>query len=455
MIEIVKNANRLKQQFKTNITLDVEYRIKLLKKLKEILELNEEKLLDALKCDLNKGYYEGYMCELSLIFSELNHAIKNTRKWSKGKKSLSVFPVIGSFNLKYYPKGLVLIMVPFNYPMLLSLVPLINALSAGNVAMLRFSESVSTVAKCLQEIFQESLVASNVDIIIGNRNNKNQLFEVKYDHIFFTGSSGTGKFIMAKAAETLTPVTLELGGKSPCIVNTKENLEVVAKRILFGKLINAGQTCVAPDYLVVKSEIVDDLIMMMNKLKNQMVSELTDDDWPKIIDYKNFKRLKKYLEDAKIVFGGKADELNLKMELTLIIPNDLSHISLKEEIFGPVLPLLPYSNEKELFHILNQNPDPLALYIFSNNDKFVNKILSKVSFGTASINDTLMQITSNKFPFGGRGNSGLGNYHGNYGFETFSHSATILKRKLGFDFKQRFKPYPKDYNEIKKYMKGR
>lgn len=455
MSSVVSSVEKLREFYNSGQTLDCNFRIAVLKKLREVLDANEEKLLDALKVDLNKSYYEGYMTEISMISSELNYAIRNLKKWSSSKTKLSIMPVIGRFQKRYYPKGLVLIMVPFNYPLQLAVVPLIAAIAAGNTALMRFSSESSMCAQCLQTIFKGTIIEDVVTVLEGNSKNRKELFDVKYDHIFFTGSSDTGKYVMAKASENLTPVTLELGGKSPCIVADKSNVDVVAKRILFGKLTNSGQTCVAPDYLVVKSEIVDDLIKALNKEKAKMIIDYTNDDNCRIINKKALSRLESYLKDAKIVFGGNSDADKLMMELTLFIPNDLEHPAIKEEIFGPIFPLLPYNTEDELLHILSINPDPLAFYIFSKDKKFVERLLNRVRYGSAAVNDTLMQITNHHFPFGGIGNSGMGQYHGYFGFQEFSHVTTVLKRGLGFDYKQRFKPYPQDYNEIKKYMKGR
>ncbi len=452
-VNLINDFDKLKDNFKKSKNT-ISSRILVLKKLKEVLNKNEGKLLDALYLDLRKSAYEGYLSELSIVYKELNTFLKNLKKWSKPKYKLDLVGMIGYFKSIHRPYGLALIITPFNYPVFLSLVPMIGALAAGNNVVVRYSSDSKNVARCMEYLIESGGLADKVKILIGNDENKEVIEKYHFDYIFFTGSQKVGKIMMRKAANDLVPITLELGGKSPCIVDKGVNLEAVAKRILFGKLLNAGQTCIAPDYLVVASEIVDELIIAIKREKDLIVDELNDKDWPKIVNDQQFYRLKSYLEDCKIVFGGKSTLRDLKMQLTLIVCNSWEHPALNNEIFGPIFPILSYRNQDELMTILNRYPDPLAFYLFTKNKILANDLFNSVRFGGACLNDTLLHVSTNKFPFGGVGGSGFGRYHGLASYQTFSYQSTILVKKFNFDLSIRFRPYGDDYNKIKKYIGG-
>ncbi len=450
MNDEVKNAVvKLRAQFVKEKSQDASSRVARLRDLRRVLTANEEKLLDALSVDLAKCFYESYLSELSQVYSALNQAIKKTVSWQKTKKFYSLLS-LGVYQVEKQAYGVVLIMVPFNYPLLLSLVPLISALAAGNCVLLRFSKETPTIAACLRDLIASSNFCDNVAVIVGNQENRDQLLQEKYDYIFFTGSQKTGQMVMKKAAENFTPVTLELGGKSPCIVDDKIDVRVAARRILFGKLMNAGQTCIAPDYLLVNKKVLKDFTAALIAEKKQMVNELEDPTWPKLINEEAYFRVKSYLADSKLIFGGGFDDNRLKMELSLVVPDTWKHPALHQEIFGPLWPLVVYTDYDELLKYLNVNPDPLAMYIFSNNQSFINDLLNDFPSGGVCINDTLLHIASNNAPFGGVGSSGIGHYHGYYGFTTFCRPTTILKRKLKWDFQMRFRPYNGDYKNLKR-----
>ena len=454
MNEEVKAAvEYLRQQWKSGVTGDPKGRIAKLRELLATLQVNEEKVLDALNFDLGKCFYEGYLSELAQVYSACRQAIRKLPHWQKPKKLYSLIAT-GKYEVRHQPYGVVLIMVPFNYPVLLALLPLIAAVAAGNCVLLRFSSETPTVAACLAGIMKKSGLDKQVVVLPGTVENRDTLLNEKYDYIFFTGSQKTGQTVLSKAAKTFTPVTLEMGGKSPCIIDSSINIEVAARRVLFGKLLNAGQTCVAPDYLVIDKKIIEPFITALLKQKKAMIQELEDPTWPPIINEGAYRRLKSYLSDCRIIFGGGYDDEKRKLELTLIIPDTWKHPALHDEIFGPILPLITYESYEELLEIIRVNPDPLALYVFSNNKGFAKKVLNDITYGGACVNDTILQLANNNVPFGGIGKSGMGSYHGIYGFRTFSKPTTILNKRLKGDFQMRFRPYNSNYKKIKKFMKG-
>lgn len=453
--ELVNGVEKLRTNFNNGDILSISKRICVLREFLAVLQKNEGRILDALTYDIGKGDFEGYLSELSLVYNEATSFIKHLHKWTKAKKSWALVQGPGKFVLEYRPYGIVLIIVPFNYPILLSLIPLIGAIAAGNMVVLRFSKDTPCVATCVAQLIEQCSLREQVLTLPYDDTSKQLISTTKFDYIFFTGSSSVGRMMAAKAAQDLIPITMELGGKSPCIVDERIDLNKAAKRILFGKLMNAGQSCVAPDYLIVNKAVVEEFLLCLKQQKDLMIDELSDQEWPKIINERSFIRLKSYFNHAQIVFGGKYQQKNLKMQLSVIIPDSWDHPALKEEIFGPILPVLTYNNNEELASILKLNPDPLALYVFSDNTSFIADVVEGGRYGGVCINDTMLHMTSNKYPFGGVGNSGFGRYHGMESLKTFSYQRVILTKKLGLDFDMRYRPYSiKDYKKIKNIMKG-
>lgn len=438
-------------------TFNVDYRIEKLKDLKKCILKYEADITAALKADLNKAPLEAYETELGMILEELNHTIRHLKAWSKKEKAK--VPLI-SFRLTSYavwePYGIVLIMSPWNYPFQLALAPLIGSIAAGNCAVVKpsaYSPNTSAIiAKILSECFNENYVA----VIEGGREANQALLLEKFDYIFFTGSVDVGRLVMEAASKNLTPVTLELGGKSPCIVANDADLEVTARRIVWGKFLNAGQTCVAPDYLLVQKGAKAELFEHMKKYIKQFYGDnpCNNDDFPRIINIKHFHRLKGLLSNGKIITGGNSDEAFLKIAPTILDNIRWSDEIMQEEIFGPILPVLEYDNLSEIIHLINSRPKPLALYLFTTNHDTEQKIVQSISFGGGCINDTIIHVSSPHIPFGGVGDSGMGGYHGKWSFETFSHKKGILKNLGSSDISLRFPPYnDKKLMLVKKILK--
>ncbi|MGO5358451.1 aldehyde dehydrogenase [Anaerofustis sp. LCP19S3_F7] len=452
--EKIKIQNKF---FNRGKTLDINFRIELLKNLKMGILKMEEEICEAIKKDLGKSYYESYMCEIGMVLTEINYMIKHIKKFSKIKK---VKTPISQFYSKSYkvkvPYGLVLIMSPWNYPFMLTISPLVDAISAGNVCVVKPSAYSKYTGEVLKKLIEKYLPKEVVSVAIGGRELNSFLLDLKYDYIFFTGSVSVGKLVMEKASKNLTPVTLELGGKSPCIVDENTNLKLAAKRIVFGKFLNAGQTCVAPDYLIVKENIKDNFIeLLKNEISIQYGEEpLKNKDYVKIINEKHFNRIVSMLKNEDIIWGGKVDRANLRIEPAIIDNVTFENACMKEEIFGPILPIMTFKTKEDIVEIINHNKTPLALYLFSDNKALEDYILSRVNFGGGCINDTIVHLTNEYMGFGGVGNSGMGSYHGEYGFNTFSHEKSILKRSNLIDINLRYQPYTKKKeNLIKKILK--
>lgn len=430
--------------FKSEKTKDVNYRISLLKALKNEVISNEQAIYHALYKDFKKSEFETFISEYGLVISELNLAIKNLKKWSKPKRvkgSILTFPS-ASYIYKE-PYGNVLIIAPWNYPFLLALAPLIMAIAAGNTVVLKPSELTSNTARVLTKIignvFPEQVVVS----IEGGIEVSTTLLEQRWDYIFFTGSVPVGKIVAKAAAVHLTPVTLELGGKSPCIIDDSIKLKLAAKRIVWGKFLNGGQTCIAPDYLVVKSEIKQNLIEnLIAEIEASYGEHIKNSkDFPRIINQRNAQRLDNMLNDSTIVFGGDIDLETCYLCPTLIDEPELESEVMKDEIFGPILPILTYDTENDIDKIISHFEKPLSFYVFSNNKSFAERMITKYSFGGGVINDLLIHFGNHRLPFGGVGASGMGAYHGKHGFDTFSHHKSIVKRKNWIDPPVRYAPY--------------
>jgi len=448
--------NSQKAFFKSQKTKAVEYRLSLLKDLKKEIISKEQTIYEALHKDFKKSEFETYISEYALTLSELNLAIKNLKKWNKPnrvKASILSFP--SSDYIYQEPYGTVLIISPWNYPFILAMAPIIMAIATGNTVVLKPSELTENTAKLLtgiiKNVFPETVLVS----VEGGVNVSTELLAQKWDYIFFTGSTKVGKIVAKAAAENLTPVTLELGGKSPCIIDETIDLKLVAKRLVWGKLFNAGQTCIAPDYVLVKSHIKTKLIdlLKIEITKAYGKNTKTSNDFPRIINKKNLLRLKELLKDTNMIFGGDSDERTYYLAPTLVDEPSLQSDLMTDEIFGPILPILSYETESDIESIIYGLDKPLSLYVFSKNKKFINKIINKYSFGGGVINDSLIHFGNQKLPFGGVGASGMGAYHGKTGFDTFSHSKSIVKRGTWFDPPFRYAPYKGKLGLLKKMFK--
>lgn len=443
MIEnISKKYEKQKKFFNSGTSKSIQYRINSLKKLKKNISLNENEIINALKSDLGKSETETFFSEIALIYIEINLALKNVKRWSKKRKvSSSLINFLSSDYIIPEPYGVTLNISPWNYPFQLSISPLIGAVAAGNTVMLKPSEFSSKTSEIIKKIIETTFEKGHVDVILGGPEIGSKLLDFNWDYIFFTGSTNIGKIVAQKAAINLTPTTLELGGKNPCIVDETANLKVASKRIVFGKFLNCGQTCIAPDFILVhesvKKDFTDKIIERIRKIYNEDVEN--SENYSRIINKKHFSRLIKLLEKDKIIYGGKNNPNSNFIEPTLIDGSNFNSSLMKEEIFGPILPVVSYSNKDELKKILDNYKDPLAFYIFSNDKKFSNELIKRYSFGGAAVNDTISQIVNHRLPFGGIRNSGLGSYHGKQSFKTFSFYKPYIVKSNIFDLNAKYK----------------
>ena len=447
-----------KEFFESGKTINVDYRIKNLKKLNDIIKKNEDKILSELKKDLGKSNFEGYVSEVGILYDDINFHIKNVKKWSSEEKRKSPIVYYPSKSYIYKePYGVTLIIGPFNYPFQLVIAPLIGAISAGNTAIIKPSENSRNIALLLEKLINENFPEEYLRVVnpLGGKETVSLLLDKPFDYIFFTGSVRVGKLVMQKAAQHLTPVTLELGGKSPCIVDSDAKLKLAAKRIVWGKFLNAGQTCVAPDYLCVHKSVKDELLkLIINEISIQFGENVRNsEDYPRIVNKSSLERLSGYLNDGKIYYGGNIDEDNLYMEPTLIIKPDLNSPLMSDEIFGPILPILVYEDLDNVIKFINHREKPLALYYFSESKKKIKYVLTSTTSGGVTINDTIIHVANPNLPFGGVGNSGVGKYHGKESFETFTHNKSVMKRGTFIEFNIRFAPYKNKLNLVKRIMK--
>lgn len=434
-------------------TLSYQARMQSLQKLEHMIRSNEHVIMDALHRDLNKSEHEAFTTECSLVYTEINQAKKKLRRWMRHKKVRTPLTHVGS---KSYiipePYGVVAIFSPWNYPFQLAIAPLVSAIAAGNCAVLKLSEHAPHTSEILAHLIRKTFDTHFISVVLGPGQVAQALLKERFDYIFFTGSGTIGKEVMQQASNHLTPVTLELGGKSPVIVDRDVHLDLAAKRIVWGKFTNAGQTCVAPDYVYVHESIED---AFLAKVEEQIKALYTNNpfehkDFPRIIHEKHFERLERMLHTGTIVYGGKNDIDSLRMEPTIMKDVDEHSPLLSEEIFGPILPIFTYNDLTEVVHTLQQKEKPLALYIFSTNDKHIAYIQQHLSFGGGCINDTLYHVANTHLPFGGVGGSGMGSYHGKNGFETFSHMKSIVKQTTLFDLPFRYPTGKKWLSWLKK-----
>ncbi|MDF5735454.1 MULTISPECIES: aldehyde dehydrogenase [unclassified Nostoc] len=440
--------------FQTGKTKDVNFRIEQLKTLKQAIIEHEQSIVEALQGDLHKPELETYLTEIGVI-KDIDYAIKHLKIWSKPKKAAVSFDFF-SYSARIYPEplGVVLIIGPWNYPFQLIISPLIGAIAAGNCAIIKPSEIASHTSGIIAKIVAKHFDPAYIAVVEGGVEASEKLLAEKFDHIFFTGGTAVGKIIMAAAAKYLTPVTLELGGKSPCIVDNDINLEHTVRRITWGKFINAGQTCIAPDYLLVDKKIKKDLIDGLEKCLKEFYGDnpANSPDYARIISQKHFDRLVNFLKDGKVLIGGKTQPSERYIAPTVIDNVSLEDSVMQEEIFGPILPIIEYTDIAEAIALINSKPKPLALYLFSQNKNLQKRVLQETSSGGVCINDTVMQVGVSSLPFGGVGDSGIGNYHGKASFDTFSHDKSVLKNSFWLDLKWRYAPYEGKLPLIKKLL---
>ena len=425
-------------------TLPVPARIRALERLEQALLAHEEDLYQALRADLGKSRTESYLCEVGLTLSELRYVRRHVKAWSRRRPALpSLAQLPGRCFLQPEPYGVVLILSPWNYPVLLTLEPLIGALAAGNCAVVKPSAYSPNTSAVLSALIEKALPQEHAAVIQGGRQENQALLGQKFDYIFFTGSVSVGREVMAQAATHLTPVTLELGGKSPCIVDGTADLALAARRIVFGKFLNCGQTCVAPDYLLVQREKKDALLAQIAREIVRMYGEhpLESPDYGKIINEKHFRRLLGLLDSDKLVLGGERDPAALRIAPTILDNVTGEDPVMQEEIFGPILPVLPVDSLEEAISFVRERPRPLALYLFTSSREAERRVFSQLSFGGGCVNDTILHLASSRLPFGGVGDSGMGAYHGKYSFLTFSHEKGILKTSTRLDVPLRYPPY--------------
>lgn len=449
--EIQSTIENQKHFFQSGTTLNVNYRILALKKLYAYIQSHEAEICKAIKKDLGKSYFESYMCETGLVLAEISYMLKHIKSFSKEQ---AVHTPLAQFHSRSYkkpfPYGVILIISPWNYPFLLTISPLVDALCAGNTAILKPSAYSPNTSRQIKEMIESCFDQKYVAVITGGREENAYLLQKKFDYIFFTGSQAVGKEVMRKAAEHLTPVTLELGGKSPCIVEKTADLKLTAKRIVFGKFLNCGQTCVAPDYIYCDASIKMPLLKEIEKEITGQFGKcpLENKNYGKIINQKHFSRLCDLLTPSKIVFGGQTNPDTLQIAPTVLNNISFDDAVMQEEIFGPILPILTYDCLDTAITKINSMKRPLALYIFTKDKRAAKKVTSTCGFGGGCINDTIIHLATSEMAFGGFGESGMGAYHGKTGFDTFSHYKSIVDKKTWLDLPFRYQPYKKLHNKL-------
>lgn len=442
--------------FSSGRTGDLDFRLENLNRLKNAIIQNEAAISGALEKDLSKSAYESYLTEIGVALDEIRYISRRLKSWARPRRVKTPFYLWPASSRIYSePYGLALIIAPWNYPFLLSVSPLIGSIAAGNCNVLKPSEFAPHTAAIISELLESHFDSRYITVIEGDAHVAKELLAERFDYIFFTGSMSVGKIVMSAAAKYLTPITLELGGKSPCIVDADVNMDLAARRIVSGKFMNAGQTCIAPDYLLVqrknKSILLDHIKKHISKFygKNPRKSP----DYGRIINRQHFNRLVDLLKEGRVIIGGQSDPDDLYIDPTLIENVSWDDAVMQDEIFGPLLPVLEFDDLSEVISMINSRPKPLALYVFSRRPDRCRQIIDQVSFGTGCINDTVIQFANPHLPFGGVGNSGMGRYHGKASFDTFSHQKSILRKSFPFDPPLRFPPYKNKLTILKKILR--
>lgn len=435
-----------RKYFRSGVTLSISFRIEMLKKLYSTIQSYEKEIEVAIKEDLGKSGFESYMCETGLVLSEISYMIKHVRKFARKHK---VHTPLAQFASSSYqlssPYGNTLIMSPWNYPFLLTIDPLVDAIAAGNTAIVKPSAYSPQTSALIEKMISECFDKQYVAVITGGRKENAELLNKKFDFVFFTGSQNVGKEVLRHTAEHLTPAVLELGGKSPCIVDNTAKIKLAAKRIVFGKYLNCGQTCVAPDYILCQRDIKDQFVKeVINQVKIQYgENPLNNPDYGKIVNEKHFVRLCSLIDNDKVVLGGNTNKETLQIAPTIMDHVTFDDAVMQEEIFGPIMPILTFDQFDEIYDLLTSQAKPLALYLFSEDKEHINAITKRCSYGGGCINDTVIHLATSEMGFGGVGESGMGAYHGKVGFDAFSHTKSIVDKKTWMDLPMRYQPYQK------------
>lgn len=446
--QIISLLEKQRKYYKSGATLSVKFRIEQLKKLYATVKKYEVEVNEALKSDLGKSGYESFMCESGLVLSEISYMIRHTKKFAKRKTVYTPLSQFASHSYKQpVPYGNTLIMSPWNYPFLLTIDPLADAIAAGNTAIVKPSAYSPATSKIIEKIINECFHSEYVAVITGGRAENSALLEQKFDFVFFTGSQDVGKVVLRHTAEHLTPAVLELGGKSPCIVDSSANIKLAAKRIVFGKYLNCGQTCVAPDYILceksVKDEFVREVIEQIKLQYGEM--PINNIDYGKIINKKHFDRLCGLIDESKVIFGGEVNADTCRIAPTVMDNVTYDDAVMGEEIFGPIMPIITFDSFNTVIDELKNRAKPLALYLFSSDKTHKKRVTTELSYGGGCINDVVIHLATSEMAFGGVGESGMGGYHGKAGFDAFSHYKSIVNKKTWIDLPMRYQPYKSSF----------
>lgn len=447
-MDIKTIVDNQKAYFKTRKTFSIKYRVEMLKKLKATILKYEDEIHDALKTDLGKSAHESYMCETGMTLSELSYQIKHIKKFSKTRRRHTPLANFHSKSMVVQePYGVVLIMSPWNYPLMLCLEPMIGAIAAGNCCVLKPSAYSPATSSIIRKIIEEVFPPEYVAVVEGGRKENTELLNMRFDYIFFTGGVNVGKLVMEKASAHLTPVTLELGGKSPCVITDNCNIKIAAARVAFGKYLNCGQTCVAPDYILIDKKVKDAFLQEFKVQITKMYGEnpLDNPNYGKIINRKHFDRLLGLIDSNKVILGGQSNPDTLQIAPTILDNVTPQDPVMLEEIFGPVMPILTYNTLEEAEQFIGEREKPLALYLFTKDKSIEKRFLTYISYGGGCINDTIIHLATSEMGFGGVGNSGMGSYHGKKSFDTFSHEKSIIKKYCWLDLPLRYQPYKQLY----------
>ncbi len=442
--EITDLLKKQRAYYRSGATIPVKFRVEQLKKLYITVRKYQTEINDALKSDLGKSHYEGFMCESGLVLTEISYMIKHTKKFARRKTVVTPLPQFHSHSYKQpMPYGNTLIMSPWNYPFLLTLDPLADAIAAGNTAIVKPSAYSPATSKIVEKIITECFAPEYVAVVTGGRAENTALLDQKFDFVFFTGSQAVGKEVLRHTAEHLTPAVLELGGKSPCIVDSSANIKLAAKRIVFGKYLNCGQTCVAPDYILCDRSIKDEFVMaVVAEIKKQYgENPLENKDYGKIVNEKHFARLCGLIDGTKVVIGGNTNPNTCQIAPTVMDNVTFDDAVMGEEIFGPIMPIITFDDFDAVVDDLKTKDEPLALYLFTSNKKHIKRVTTELSYGGGCINDVVIHLATSEMGFGGVGKSGMGAYHGKDGFDAFSHYKSIVDKKTWLDLPMRYQPY--------------